>query len=100
MKAKILKVVFINNGTYDICHITIDKTLDKTDTKGNHFNDNTINISEYTAHYFGINEYAVGLSIDFDIIQHKAGEHISTECNDDYVFKNNCVEYRVNKVTI
>ena len=31
MKAKIKNVRFVNNGSYDLCYITIDKTLDKVD---------------------------------------------------------------------
>lgn len=99
MKAKILNVVFINYNSYDLCYITIDKTLDKVDINTNkHFDDNHIHVSIYTAYRLNINKSSIGKTISFDIVHHKKGDVLKTSYNEDYKLKEDCVEYKINSV--
>lgn len=98
MKAKIVNVTFVNNGSYDLCYITIDKTLDKVDTNGNKRSNNNIVCSEYTAHHFNINKFSIGKTISFDILHHKKGDILKTSYNEDYKLKEDCVEYKIDRV--
>lgn len=98
MKAKIKNIRFVNNGSYDLCYITIDKTLDKVDTNGNKCANNNIVCTEYTAYRFNINESSVGKTISFDIFHHKKGDILNTPFNKDYIVKEDCVEYKINSI--
>ena len=71
MKAKIVNVTFVNNDSYKLCYITIDKTLDKVDTNGNKCSSNNILCTEYAAYRLNINKSSISKTIDFDIIHHK-----------------------------
>lgn len=98
MKAKIIKVTFVNNGTYKLCYITIDKTLDKVDTNGNKCSSNNIVCTEYVAYRFNINKSSIGKTISFDILHHKKGDVLKTSYNQDYKLKEDFVEYKINGV--
>ena len=98
MKAKIKNVRFVNNGSYYLCYITIDKTLDKVDTNGNKCSNNYIVVTEYVAYHFNVNRFSIGKTIDFDIINHKKGDILNTSFNKDYIVKEDCVEYKLNSI--
>lgn len=98
MKAKIKNIRFVNNGSYDLCYITIDKTLDKVDTNGNKCSNNYIVVTEYVAYRFNINYFSIGKTIDFDVIHHKKDDILNTPFNKDYVVKEDCVEYKINGI--
>ena len=98
MKAKIKNVRFVNNGSYDLCYIAIDKTLDKVDTNGNKCSNNYVVVTEYVAYRFNINRSSIGKTIDFDVIHHKKGDILNTPFNKDYIVKEDCVEYKINSI--
>lgn len=98
MKAKIKNVRFINNGSYDLCYIAIDKTLDKVDTNGNKCSNNYVVVTEYAAYRFNINRFSIDKTIDFDVIHHKKGDTLNTSFNKDYIVKEDCVEYKINSI--
>ena len=98
MKAKIKNVRFVNNGSYDLCYITIDKTLDKVDTNGNKSLNDYVVVTEYVAYRFNINHFSIGKTIDFDVIRHKKGDILNTSFNKDYIVKEDCVEYKINSI--
>ena len=98
MKAKIKNVRFVNNGSYDLCYITIDKTLDKVDTNGNKSSNDYVVVTEYVAYHFNINHFSIGKTIYFDVIHHKKGDILNTSFNKDYIVKEDCVEYKINSI--
>ena len=98
MKAKIKNVRFVNNGSYDLCYITIDKTLDKVDTNGNKCLNNNVVVTEYVAYRFNINHFSIGKTIDFDVIYHKKGDVLKTYYCDNYTLKEDGVEYKINGI--
>ena len=98
MKAKIKNVRFVNNGSYDLCYITIDKSLDKVDTNGNKSSNDYIVVTEYVAYRFNINHFSICKTIDFDVIHHKKGDILNTPFNKDYIVKEDCVEYKINSI--
>lgn len=98
MKAKIKNIRFVNNDSYDLCYIAIDKTLDKVDINGNKCSNSYFVVTEDVAHYFNINKFSIGKTIDFDVIHHKKGDILNTPFNKDYVVKKDCVEYKINSI--
>ena len=98
MKAKIKNIRFVNNGIYDLCYITIDKTLDKVDTNDNKCLNNNIVVTEYVAYRFNINKFSIGKTINFDVIHHKKGDVLKTYYSDNYTLKEDCVEYNINSI--